>query len=256
MMFLLSLFFSLSVSPLWGTPLTLFQEANASYQQGEKATTFEERRHAFNQALFLYSQAEEQFGTSNATLNHALADSYFQLGEYPWAILYYQRALKQDPRNALLKTLLEETQQKAGLPITSHDFTLTQQLLFIPFLSLSQRFEVFFWIALLTLLVCVTAIWLPYTWMHRLATGCVILACLGLLNLGFSYYFTPLEGIIVTTTGLYREPSEQQPQIASDPLLAGTQVHVLQVLSDGNWLKIADSTGLIGYVPVSNLRLI
>jgi tetratricopeptide (TPR) repeat protein len=256
MLFLFSLFFSLFVFPVWGTTPLFFQEANAYYQMGEKASTFEERRHAFNQALLLYSQAEQQIGTTSATLNHALADSYFQLGEYPWAILYYQRALKQDPRNALLKTLLEEAQQKAGLPVTSHQFTLTQQLLLVPFLSLSQRFEVFFWIALLTFLVYSTAIWLPYVGVQRLATACLILTCLGLVNLAYSYYFTPLEGIVVTTTGLYREPSEQQPQIANDPLLPGTQVHVLQALSDGNWLKIADSTGLIGYVPTSSLRLI
>jgi hypothetical protein len=71
-----------------------------------------------------------------------------------------------------------------------------------------------------------------------------------------SYYLTPLDGIIVSSTGFYREPDEQQPQLTNEPLLAGTKVQILQSSSTGDWLKISDSTGLVGYVPASQIRII
>src|SRR4051812_44901770 len=99
---------------LSGIPEEILQEAQRSYQQGEKALTYEERKLAFNRALFLYSSLEQEIQSPPASLNQALADTYFQLGEYAWAILYYQRALKQHSPNSFLLSHLEKAQQKLG----------------------------------------------------------------------------------------------------------------------------------------------
>ncbi len=76
------------------------------------------------------------------------------------------------------------------------------------------------------------------------------------MNAIIFYYLTPIEGILVVSSGIYRGPNWNQPQLSNEPLLAGSKVRVLQAVSDGNWVKITNSHGMIGYIPISNLRLI
>jgi tetratricopeptide (TPR) repeat protein len=240
------------VLPLWGTQEEMLQEANASYQQGENATSFEERRLAFNRALHLFSLLEEKTPSPTPALNRAIGDSYFQLGEYAWAILYYQRAFKTDPHDPLLIDHLSKAQQKLGLPIdsSSHQDTIK------PILKLSKQYELFFWIFLLTFLICSTLIWFPFSWSFKCAISSIFLLFLSLGGILFSYYSTPIEGILVTSTGFYRAPDWNQPQLTNYPLLAGSKVKILQMTSEGNWLKITNATDLIGYIPTAALRLI
>lgn len=131
------------ISPLSATltPEEMLQEAQISYQQGEKATTYEERKLAFNRALFLYNTLEQNSGSNINDLNQALADTYFQLGEYSWAILYYQKALKNNSSNPLLLSHLEKAQKKLGLlPSLSTDQQSNS------FFFISKNFTLFFWL--------------------------------------------------------------------------------------------------------------
>lgn len=241
------------IFPLWGNSDEMLQQADLNYQKGVKATTFEERKLAFNQALSLYIRVEEKKSVHAPALESAIADTYFQLGEYAWAILYYQRALKEDPHLALATDHLEKAQQKLGLsPAPS-----TQRNIFFKFFSfLSKQYNLLFWVFLLSFLVISIAIWLSYSWIRRLAASLVLLSSLLIGNFLFFYYFTPIEGILVISTGFYRAPNWDQPQLTELPLLAGSKVRVLQMTSDGNWIKIANSADLVGYIPVANLRLI
>lgn len=242
------------IFPLWGNSETRLQEANASYQQGVTATTFEGRKQAFNRALYMYSLLEEELGSRVPALNQALADTYFQLGEFAWAILYYQRALKSNPHDETLISQLKEAQQKLGLP--SNAISADQNPIIRFLFKLSRRFDLLLSILLLTFLTCSLAIWVPSAWGRLLAASSVVLLSLLLGNLLFFYYFTPLEGILVTSTGFYRAPDWNQPQLTNRPLLAGSKIKVLQTTSEGNWSKIEDSTNLMGYIPTTSLRLI
>lgn len=246
------LFFSFCLllsASLWGNQQIdgLLQNANQSYLQGEKATSFEERKAAFNQALLLYHQIEQAISSPTPDLYRALGDTYFQLNEYAWALLYYLRALKQEPQNALLLDHLTKTQEKLGLPNTlfSH-----------PRAVFSQQLTWFFWMILVAFLLTSATIWFSSSLLRRLAKLSLLFLLVPLSSLIWSYYFTPLEALIMTPTGFYREPHLDQPQLTSIPLLAGTQVYILQTTSDGEWLKIANAEGLIGYVPLASLRLI
>ena len=230
----------------------LLEKANINYQEGELATTFEDRRQAFNRALTLYSLVDQQLSTHTPDLDRAIADSYFQLGEYPWAILYDERALRKNPGDQQLMSRLEKAQEKQGL-LFSPPQTFRNQL--ISFLLLPQQFELFFWMALLTFSVCSAAIWFPHSAIRKMAAGSTILLLVFFAALLFSYYFIPLEGIIVKSTGFYLNPNLQAGQLTKEPLWAGSKVRILQT-ANGDWLKIADQKEVIGYVPAANIRML
>ncbi len=80
--------------------------------------------------------------------------------------------------------------------------------------------------------------------------------CFLLLNLICSFYLTPIEGILIAPTGLYRDANWQQPQLLSMPLLEGIKVNVLDIKDEGKWLKIETPTGVVGYIPSSSIRII
>lgn len=192
--------FLMTILPLAGSLDHRLQEANESLQKGEKAAAYVERKEALNRALYLYEQIAQE--TQSSSLNRVIGDLYFQFGELPWAVLYYERALKTDPHDSLAATHLKTTQNRLGFsnePSNSNSF---------------DRF------------------------------------------LSIFSYFTPLEGILVIPTGLYQAPDKNQPQLTALPIFAGSKVTILQIASNGEWLKIAYSGGLVGYIPSSHLRSI
>lgn len=250
MLFNWTIFVFFGFLPLWGQTQDVLQEARTQYQRGEKATTYEERKTAFNQALFLYHSLEQQ-ESSVSNLDEALANTYFQLGEYAWAILYDERALKKNGPNVSLLSDLEMTQKKLGVFTPPPQKNWISSLTFFP-----QYYQWIFWIILLAFITFSASIWFPLRWIRKLAAGFAVLVLLFLGHVLFVYYFTPIEGIVVKTTGLYREPNWHQPQITNQPLLAGSKVKVLQMTENEEWLKIENSSGLIGYIPTVRLRAI
>lgn len=235
------------ISPLWANVEQVLQDAHANYQQGEKATTYEERKLAFNRALFLYHSLEPDI--PNAHLDQALGDTYFQLGEYAWAVLYYQRALKKNSQNISVVSHLKEAQQKLGVsPLMNEENKIES------FFPLSKQFKLLFWVILVTFLTFSCTIWFPFTWIRKLAIVCAVFLGLLLANLLFVYYSTPVEGILIKTTGFYRAPTWNQPQLTDQPLLAGSKVKILQITNEGEWLKIENSAEMIGYIPSAVLR--
>ena len=239
--------------PLVGNLDSMVQEANASLQKGQEATAYEERKEALNHALSLYHVIEET--TPSPSLARVIGDIYFQLGEYPWAVLYYQKSLKNGPQDSLAAAHLEIARQKLG--IADHAPSAKQQNPFAKgFASLAGRGLLLFWAILLTFLACSLAIWRPSAVLRKVAGGCSVFTLLLLINFTVFYYSAPLEGILIAPTGFYQAPDKNQPQLTSLPLLAGSKVNVLQLTADGEWLRITDDTGLIGYIPASALRLI
>ncbi|WP_068471378.1 SH3 domain-containing protein [Candidatus Protochlamydia phocaeensis] len=235
---------------------SLLEEANLNYQKGEQAASYPERKKAFNQALKLYLQLEEQEGGSSSALNQALADTYFQLGEYPWSILYNYRALKLDPGNSLILSHLALAKEKLGLDPAPPSYSRLYNFAFTPFLSFPHRFELIFWALLATLLTGSMAIWWNKTFLNYLFAFSSLSAFLLLSNVLLTFYFGPIEAILVRSTGLYRAPDIQFSQLSSQPLLTGSKVRVANIEEQGTWLKIITDQGQVGYIPAFAARLI
>lgn len=76
-------------------PQSWFEEGNAAYNEGNYDLALEKYGHIVD------------FGEESASLYYNMGNTYYKLREYPLSILYYEKALKLDPRNADIKTNLE-----------------------------------------------------------------------------------------------------------------------------------------------------
>lgn len=223
-------------------PLCVFgnilEEANASYAKGEAAEHYHERKVAFNEALALYHQVENSASSPPSLYLLPIANTYFQLEEYPWAILYYARALKEDPHDTFALTQIGKGQEKLKIPVNLKEFVPSS----IPLLV--------FWSLCITFVVLSLAIWLPYPWIRKAAICISLFALLLFCYFLFFYYFIPMDGIIVTSTQIYQTPNLNEPAIKTDALKAGTKIQILGIVPKQNWLKIATEKD-IGYIPLS-----
>lgn len=236
---------------------TQHNEANAYYEKGLSATLLMERQNAFNQALTLYKKLE----LTNRTffpydrIDQSIGDTYFQLGEYPRAILYDYRGLKNSPNSSVIRDHLQRAQQKLNLPPSLHLSTADRLLSFNFLLGLPERFQLFFLISLLAILISSLSIWVPKKLLSNFRHLTLFLSFLMLLNILASLYLSPLEGIIVESSKIYREPSFQVTPLFDYPLEKGIKVDVLDVQKQGNWLKIRTNE-VIGYIPSRSIIII
>lgn len=248
------LFLFLIIAFIEASPASKLEEANAYYLAGENATSFQDQKNSFNQALILYRQIEQE-GTASSSLNQAIANIYFQLGEYPWSILYNERARLLDPRNQQIASHLALARKKLGLDPAVHPSWL-EILSLQPFISLPGLIKGFFWIFLGSLGFASLAIWLNKLLFKVLAYAGFGIALALFINIGLSYYLAPIQGILVNSTGLYRAPSFNEPQLTDQPLLAGSKIRVVQVEKEGYWLKVLLPDGQVGYISAMAIRLI
>lgn len=224
------------------SPENLIEEANANAQKGAHATDYQERKVALNQALSLYSQAEKQLSLPPANLNRTIGDLYQLLNEYPMAVLYYTRAVKDHPADSETIARLHELQQKLGVP----PYSPSQPSMY------PNR-----WILgliILSFVCCSFALWRPKKAIFALAAGSTFLLILFLSHFLFVYYTTPIEAIVIEASGLYRLPDHEASLLTPHPIQAGSQVRILQETGGGEWLKIVNAEGLVGYIPTTKAR--
>ena len=72
-----------------------FEDGNSAYSEGN-----------YEQALTFYNSIVEN-GMESASLYYNMGNAYYKMKEYPYSILYYEKALKLDPSNEDIKTNLE-----------------------------------------------------------------------------------------------------------------------------------------------------
>lgn len=226
------------------------KDAQTYYQKGIQASHYQERKLAFNQALFLYESMKEEVPNSS-DLNEALGNLYFELGEYPWAILYYRRALKNNLASSILSSHLIKAQQMLGLASTENQPQKKKSV----FYSLSQNVTFFLGCIALTFVTASLFIWFPSPALRKLTVVCSILMTGCLVNALFFYYFPPLEGILIKSSGFYRGADLNDSQLTHQPLPAGSNVQILEMTKEGNWIKI-NHAGMMGYIPTDHLRAI
>jgi tetratricopeptide (TPR) repeat protein len=245
------LYYFLTVSYVTNQTKEEMRQAYVEYASGETAKTIGERKTAFNKSLELYTAIEKQFSpvNSDGRLYYNIANNYFQLGEYPYAVLYYNRSLKLAPRDDKAKHNLNITLEKLGIKPAKEGSAFNKIFFFHTNFSLPERRQIFFFLSLITIFFASTYVWQEKQWMKQLSSLMGILAALILLSLGYSHYIAPIEGIIVRSTILYRDAGVQYAKVVEDPVLSGKEVEVLDVLKDGKWLKIMTPEGNMGYVP-------
>lgn len=233
------------------------QEAAQSYEAGEKATTLAERESGFNQALTLYNELEKdyhpEFGTGKLYYN--LANTYFQLGLYPLAIYNYEKALRLMPREEKVIQNLSIAKEKLGITEEKKDSNFDRIFYFHIRFSLPERLQLFFLVSLLVLLISSFYLWYRQ---HSLKTGLMVSLIFWVIilgSLGYTRYISPLEGVIVLSTDMYRDAGKQYAKVMDHPILAGSKVEIIDVMPNGEWLKVI-TDGQMGYVPQESIRLI
>ena len=230
----------------------ILKEAHAVFQQGEETTNYQERRLSFNQALFLYHSLEQK-NVESTGLYQIIGELYFQFGEYPWALLYYERALKQEPSNAILPSKITEVKNNLALFFDADQIKEEKLSLTHIFFSLSKNSTFLIYVTLFTFLSISLLIWFPRRLVQNISLFSIGLLCwLSSYSL-FCYYSSPVEGVLIRGSGFYRSADQNQTQITSEPLPAGTKVKIVQINSDGNWVKIKNQER-VGYIPTAVLR--
>lgn len=237
-------------------PLLLFSEDRAytKYTQGERASTPEERKKCFNEALTLYLQQDSDQPSAELCFN--IANTYYQLSEYGYAILYYYKALKINPRFDEARSNLQIALQKVGKPGDTYNFA-QNYLLFLHYkLSHNEKaiivlFMLFFAFAFLSV-----NLWLPQTVLKKLATVALWIAVAFTISIVWSDYFTHPEAVVVRPVALRRDAGDEYAPVVGTPLLTGTKVVVLSVDSDGNWLKVRSDNDEEGYISKEYARII
>lgn len=232
--------------------------ANSSYIQGEHAITVAERKSAFNKALDEYLTIEKSYEPiyGNGKLYYNIGNTYYQLGEYPMAVLYYYRALSLSPYDSRVGYNLNAALKKLDLPPPEKQSAFAKVFFFHALLPLPQRLQLFFFLALVTLFFASYHLWVGA---ERTKLGTLIvggMTVLMLLSLSYSYYLENSDAIVTKGTYLYRGAGKNFATVEDKPLKAGSRVEIFQSETDGTWLKVQAQNGEVGYVPHESLRLI
>jgi len=232
----------------------LIHQAQDAFKQALTSNDYLERNHAFNLALSKFLEAERQLNNPSSQLNEAIGNVFYQLGEFPLTILYYERALNEEPGNQTIKDALKVI--RATLKLPEEKISFFEKFNPQAYLSFSQVEMIFFWI--LFALLTATLFWFasPHIWLKRLIFSLSGLSCVAFLYLLYAFYFSPIFGIVIESTGIYESPDYRANLIAKVPILAGTKIEVLESLQGGKWLKIRDHSGHIGYVYFHSARLV
>lgn len=233
------------------------QLAEESYRQGESSTVIADRKEAFNKALDLFLKLDGDYHPhfGNGKLSYDIGNTYFQLGEYPLAILYYKRAENLMPRSELIKRNLNLANEKLGLK-PQENKGLFDFLLLKPFLSLPERLQIFFVLAVFTLILTSAWLWTKKQWLSNVGVIFLLLLTAAMFNLGLTYYFSPIEGVLINSAELRRDAGKEFAKVKDEPISGGTTVEVTATSPNGKWLKVIIPGGEFGFVPVESVRLV
>lgn len=248
----------LNLSTIEESSVQQMKEAFVQYVKGEKAGALEERSKAFNQALKLYLilEKEHQPNFGNGILDYNIANSFFQLEEYPMAILHYKRALLLMPRDEKAAHNLAVALEKLAVKETKKNSIFEKLFFFYSYFSLPEKLQGFFVCSFISLVSAFLFIWYRKKGTKRVAVLFASIAFILLVCFGYHQYIEPSQGVIVRATSLYRDAGYQYSKVQSEPILTGKTVTIVDVKEAGEWLKIVTSEGVFGYIPSQSVRII
>ncbi len=218
-----------------------YQEALDLYNQGlaEKDTFL--RNKAFNSAVEkLLSNPED-----TTEYDVLMGDSLAQLGQYPLALYFDLKALKDEPENEAIRTRIQEVIKAGNLPATVPPpeafgpSALTIAIIFgCMCLALSA------WILL------------KKNQLKKLALAASAFLFAFLLYDIVQLFRSPILAVMVHSEKLFQEPDTNAQNAIQTPLPEGIIVIVLDVDKNGSWIKVRTQDGTMGYVPQNSIRLV
>jgi tetratricopeptide (TPR) repeat protein len=227
-----------------------------SYQEAEIASTIASKKELFNQALSSFLDLDLNYHPrlGSGKLEYDIGNTYFQLEQYPLAILYYKRAEQLMPRNEVVTKNLSLARQKLGLKESeNHPFW---EVFLLKNLSLPERLQIFSVLALLVLFLFSMWIWTKEKKIWYVGMFFLIPLLLILINLGICYYLLPTEAVLIRAVEIRRDAGQQFAKVGDQPILGGTVLEILETSSDGRWLKVREPGGQFGYVPAETTKII
>lgn len=228
--------------------------AHSAYQEAMQARTFAEREASLNRALKLYSQLESEPG--NGKLYYNIGNTYLQLEQYGWAILYFLRAQQLLPREDRVQFHLALTRAHQGIPLEKEPRLTKKLFAWHTHLSTTEKVQTVIFIALLVLFLGSYAIWRRKEWAKIIVCLSALSGLLLFGSLAYDQYVSPVQAVVVNAFGLYLGPDEEAALVQDNPFVPGTVVEVKDIVHEGRWLRVQTDQGLIGYIPSDVLRVI
>lgn len=233
--------------------------AKTLFDQAQKPLTAVTRQSALKEALLLWLQQQpsgQQRAVSDAATAKLIADSYFQLQQYAWALLYYKRAQILTPRDPALAHAIKDTSSALGIS-TSKPALFTWLFMPLPFfLSAAEQLALLLLFALFST-ACYVALLLQKQKQWRVATlfWLAVAAWIGMQSL-YERYFVAAEAVVITPSEMYTQANTDAAMVAEALVMPGDLVYVMDISSDGQWLAIKNGRHQLGYVHYSHVRLI
>ena len=228
--------------------------AYESYLAGERAQTLDERQAAFNRAATLYHGLAQD--VEDGALYYNLANCHYQLGELPWALVYYYKARRLSPRDEKVLGNLRQCEKQLGVEVTPQINALDQMMFFHRLLSPDEKQQ-----ALRGALFGAFLMWSCWYWLGRrwCKTGALVFGAMALLqgaSLFYVAYMAPLEAVVVRASPLRRDAGHHYAIVNDAVVSAGMKVTVLDVVKEGHWVKVQTREGIVGYVPHEQVQII
>lgn len=231
-------------------------DAQMSYISAERTKVISERQEGFNRSLEFFLELEKKYEPTfgNGKLYFDIGNNFFQLEEYPQALLYYYRAQLLRPSDEKVKTHIELAQKKLGLSAPSKAAAFDWLFYFHNHYSLPERLQFLAILIIVTFLLVSLCLWFSNRFLYGSTMAVGALAALMTLSISYSYLFSPLEGVVIKSTLLYRDAGTQYAKVKPDPLAAGLKVQLHDVALGGKWVKIETDDGTVGYLPQEALE--
>jgi len=246
----LSLFFSSHfLPPLHGSDA--LENALTLYQSGVK----ENNPKKINDSLFLLHSLEASFNPEfgSGKLYYDMANSLFQLHDWPFALLYYLKAEKLLPKDAVQDNLsktyqaveLEQPKAKGRLSRFLHLFSL-------PLPRILQGIGIAAFLSFLALLLFI--FW-PRKKLLIFSLLPLLFALPLLVSAFYIKYISPLQAILVQGSFLYTHAKTGAPQVSDHFLPLGSRVQVLTVKGEGRFLQVFTENKEVGFIPAQAARI-
>lgn len=249
------LFAMLFVSTCHAEPL--LQLAQQQYLLAESEQDPLKKQKNYNDALRIYAELthEHQPEFGNGKLYYNLANSFYQLGEYPYAFFYYNKALSLSPGDQNIAFNLKAVKEQMGqMPVKER--ASFSEILLMEFLPLPLRLQLFSLFCILFFVFWSLLLWFQKSLYKYAALLFFVVGSFFFLSVMHTRYFTPIKAVMVHASSLYKGAGEQYGKVSKEILFSGSTVQVLDAGNQGKWLKILTEEGTLGYVPSSSLKMI
>lgn len=217
------------------------KEALELYNQGllEKDTYL--RNQAFNNVVEKLLNNPED----STEYDVLMGDSLAQLGQFPLALYYDLKALKDDPDNQVIRMRIEEVIKAGNLSAAVPDpETFGPSALSIAIIFGCMCLALSAWIIL------------KKNQLKKVALATSAFLFLFLLYDITLLFRSPILAVVVHSERLVQAPEENAKNSIQTPLPAGIIVTVLDMEKNGSWIKIRTKEGAMGYVPEKSIRLV